>query len=246
MRPYYERGGITIYHGDCREFLESIGPVDVVLTDPPYGIDGARGGGNRQRGKGKYHATGWQDTPEYLREVCVPVITHCVEVSDRMGLTPGTRHQFFYPAPDDVGCFWMPAAIGVGPWGFVNYQPIFFYGTDPRKAVGRWPAGRQLTEPSNVPDHPCAKPIQAWTWLLSKLSHRADDVVLDPFVGSGTTLRAAKNLARRAIGIEIEERYCEVAATRLSQETLWGVENTEKIAGKGEVIPFEMPSGGVI
>jgi len=68
-------------------------------------------------------------------------------------------------------------------------------------------------------DHPCPKPIRWVTWLTSMVSQEGE-TVLDPFMGSGTTLRAARDLGRKAIGIEIEERYCEIAARRLDQAVL--------------------------
>lgn len=220
MKPYYERGGITIYHGDCREILPQLGPVDLVLTDPPYGIEGARGVGNRARGKAAYKPEGWEDTRDYVAAVCVEVVRQAISFAKRVVVTPGIRHLHLYPPPDDMGCFWTPAAVSYGSWGAVTFHPILFYGRDPRAGIGAWPSGRQVTESPNVEGYPCAKPLKAWTWLLAKASMEASDLILDPFMGSGTTLRAAKDLGRRAIGIEIEEKYCEIAVKRLAQEVL--------------------------
>ena len=124
-----------------------------------------------------------------------------------------------YPAAADVGCFWHPAAPRHGPWGFLTFSPILYYGKDYRAGRGALPNGIQVTESAEINGHPCPKPILAWKWLLAKVSEPTD-VIIDPFMGSGTTLRAAKDLSRRAIGIEIEERYCEIAANRLRQEVL--------------------------
>ena len=223
MKLYYEHAGITIYHGDCREVLLDLDltVVDLVLTDPPYGVNGARGSGNRQRGKAKYQSSsGWEDTPEYVREVCAPLVRSLIATVCRVILTPGIFNLRSYPPPDDIGAFWTPASIGRGPWGFSTYTPILYYGKDPRAGNGQTPNGMQLTERSPKVDHPCPKPLKAWKWLLAKCSLQGESV-LDPFMGSGTTLVAAKHLGRRAIGIDLEERYCEIAATRLSQEVLW-------------------------
>ena len=89
MKPYYDHAGITIYHADALELLPvlcpvGLNPVDVVLADPPYGIDGARGGVNVQRAKGQYRASGWADTPRNVREVCVPVIEEAIEAVGRV------------------------------------------------------------------------------------------------------------------------------------------------------------------
>ena len=220
MTPYYERDGITIYHGDCRDILPTLPPVDLVLTDPPYGIEGGRGVGNRARGKAAYGPEGWEDTPEYIMETCVGVIKWAISAAPRVIVTPGIRHLHLYPPADDIGCFWTPAAIGFGAWGMVTFNPILYYGRDPRAGVGAWPSGRQVTEPPGIDGHPCPKPLRAWKWLLAKGSVEESDLILDPFMGSGTTLRAAKDLGRRAIGIEIEEKYCEIAVKRLAQEVL--------------------------
>jgi DNA modification methylase len=217
VTPYYEDDFVTIYHADCRELK----PVacDVVLTDPPYGVEGGRGGDARDYGKAKYQAS-WSDNREYIADVCVPVIESLRLSTARMAVTPGIRNLFFYPEPEDVGCFWTPAAATHGPWGFTTFQPILYYGKDFRAGKGALPSGKAVTEIAEKNGHPCPKPISAWTWLLEKVS-QPGETVFDPFMGSGTTLRAAKDLGRKAIGCEIEERYCEVAVKRLAQEVLW-------------------------
>lgn len=109
----------------------------------------------------------------------------------------------------------VPPAAGVGPWGFVNFHPMLFYGK--RGGVGSRPLSMESFATSEESDHPCPKPIKWMTWALSLTDSQT---VLDTFAGSGTTLRAAKDLGRKAIGIEIEERYCEIAAKRMAQEVL--------------------------
>lgn len=81
------------------------------------------------------------------------------------------------------------------------------------------PCSYRLTEPPPKVDHPCPKPFKAWQTLLSNIA-KPGMTILDPFMGSGTTLRAAKALGMHAIGIEIEEKYCDMAANSLSQEVL--------------------------
>lgn len=106
--------------------------------------------------------------------------------------------------------------MGIGPWGFTTFHPILYYGRDFRAGRGALPSGTKMTEAAEKNGHPCPKPIGAWTWLLDKVS-QPGETVIDPFCGSGTTLRAALDTGRKAIGIEIEERYCEIAVRRLSQ-----------------------------
>lgn len=226
MKPYYEdaTSGITIYHGDCREVLPDLSPLNwVLLTDPPYGIDGGRGHDAEEFGKGRYlHSSGWRDDQQYIEQVCAPVIGDLLSRVIRGAITPGVRCMGLYPRPVDVGCFWTPAAARRTPWGFSTFQPIFYYGSDPRAGRGALPNGRLLTESAPDNGHPCPKPEIAWRWLATKLVVDEDQLFIDPFMGSGTTLRAAKDLGRRAIGIEIEERYCEIAAKRLSQSVMFG------------------------
>ena len=219
MKPYFEDGAVTIYHGDARQVIRQIAlsEIDVTVTDPPFGIEGGRGGGNSVRGKGHYVGA-WDDTGENVEDLVALVVRPLIGTVGRMVLTPGRSHLWAYPKPDDMGCFWTPSAVGHGSWGHNSMTPILYYGKDPR-AGRQTPTGRQVTEQSDRNGHPCPKPIKAWTWLVNKASLEGE-TILDPFMGSGTTLRAAKDLGRKAIGIEIEERYCEIAAKRMAQGVL--------------------------
>lgn len=220
MQPYYEHAGITIYHGAAQDVLPLV-TADVLLTDPPFGIDGGRGSDAARDKKGRYATLsgGWEDTEDYIREQVVPVIAWAIHHVQRGAVTPGTRCLTFYPRPAELGCFYHSTAPRHGPWGFVMFSPILYYGHDYRAGRGAWPSSITVMEAAEQNGHPCPKPLRAWKWLLAKVSQEGESVV-DPFCGSGTTLRAAKDLGRRAIGIEIEERYCEIAARRLAQEVL--------------------------
>ena len=211
MKPYYQHAGITIYHGDCREILPTLPKVDLVLTDPPYGIGGAD--------TAKNHYASFSDDPKHVTELVRDVIDHFR--GHRLVMTPGQSQMFKYPEPDAIGAFYYPAGTGSCSWGFVGWQPIFYYGKDPYLANGKGRAANSYssTEQSEQWGHPCIKQIKAWKWLTNRCS-MAGEAILDPFMGSGTTLKAAKDLGRQAIGIEIEEKYCEIAAKRLSQEVL--------------------------
>jgi site-specific DNA-methyltransferase (adenine-specific) len=200
--PYYEEHGIAIYHGDCRDFLPSMGGV--VLTDPPYG-------------NGTQYLS-FPDDGSSLRELVAGVMPLILNM-ERAFISCGVSNIHLYQKPDWTLAWFTPAGAGSGPWGFCCWQPILAYGKDPylQNGSGRRPDAIVATESSENNGHPCPKPIGVWKWLLKRLSPNDSETIIDPFMGSGTTLRAAKDLGRTAIGIEIEERYCEIAAKRLSQ-----------------------------
>lgn len=206
LTPYYEDGAVTIYQGDARVLLPLIGPIDLVLTDPPYG---------NGTGYGVY-----KDTPEALAGILTTLFPLLADKATRVVLTPGNANAWLYPRPSWTLAWVTPAGAGSGPWGFSCWQPVLVYGPDPylSAGMGRRPDIILKTEASEMNGHPCPKPIDFWRLLLQRVSVSVEDVVLDPFMGSGTTLRAAKDLGRKAIGIELEERYCEIAAKRCAQE----------------------------
>lgn len=195
-KPYYDHGGCTIYHGDCRNILPHLGPVDLVLTDPPYGVS---------------YST-WDKSVPRPQDW----LYRCIAISKTVYVTPGNGQVVLYPHPTWTMAWFRPGSVQrcKESSGFSHWEPILVYGShvasvDAKqiKAIPQLDANR----------HPSPKPIELFRWLLVPEQF---NLVLDPFMGSGTTLRAAKDLGRKAIGIEIEERYCEIAAKRLSQEVL--------------------------
>ena len=223
MKPYYQSGGITIYHGDCREILPSLS-FDAVLTDPPYGVSGKQNTRTATlRGRRKNDYTMFTDSVEYVRNIVIPVICMIVDERNlRCIVTPGNRCLTMYPIPDSFGAVYQPASVGLQPWGRADAQPILYYGDSPYGGVAL--PGRKCsyvqTKAAEASDHPCPKPYGLFAQLLDALS-LPGELVCDPFMGSGATLRAAKDLGRRAIGVEIEEKYCEIAVKRLAQEVLF-------------------------
>ena len=193
MKPYYEHAGITIYHGDCREVLPGLEKVDLVLTDPPYGV-----------GKAEWD----EKIPEWWT-------TECNSLAPLVMIISGIAGMFEYPKPDWVASFHRPGGKKRAKGGgFNNWDPVLIYGKNPLILDSRlFPSAVEKDKSG----HPCQKPLAALLWLASEATNEMS-TILDPFMGSGTTLVAAKQLNRRAIGIEIEEKYCEVAAKRLSQE----------------------------
>jgi DNA modification methylase len=220
VKPYYEKDGVTIYHGDCREVLSSL-TGDALVTDPPYGVNlGNHAAANETRGwlaKGRYSS--YDDTPENFVSIVVPAIEAALtRVSRGLVFTAATGLRLL-PKYDAIGGVFLPAGMGRTKWGFQNFAYCALYGTAPELSKGARPTGITSTESAEKYDHPCPKPYGWMTWAVM-LASRPGEVVIDPFMGTGTTLVAAKNLSRKAIGIEIEERYCEIAAKRLGQGVL--------------------------
>lgn len=217
MKPYYEAHGIQIWHADSRDLIDQI-TADAVLTDTPYGIDGGRGSLSKARGKGEYGADFSDDRP-YIETVVVPIIRALIDHIPCVVVTPGNKNLDLYPRSDSFGVFYQPAAVGLQTFGNLDAQPILYYGKNKSGRHMGVPCSYQLTEAPPKLGHPCAKPFKAWRRLLSNIA-QPGMTILDPFMGSGTTLRAAKDLGMTAIGIEITERYCEMAANYLSQEVM--------------------------
>lgn len=211
----------TIIHGDCREVLPLLEPVDLVLTDPPYGIN------TKSDGNGKlspwadlcnaslFYETIWRELKRLLRdEGCLwsflnwrSLVTfqkmscdlqwpiESLLVWDKCWIGPGGTRGL-RPSYEMVALF-CGSVFSIENRGVYDIQRF------------KWSGAKEF--------HPAEKPIDLLKWLLG-LSD--GDTVLDPFLGSGTTLVACKLLGRRGIGIELEERYCEIAANRLRQEVL--------------------------
>ena len=200
LKPYYQDDSCVIILGDCREVLPTLEPVDLVLTDPPYGAKKDIGSTSR----------------EIISCDCEGWFEFCYKFCERIVLTPGAANVCKYPNPSWVACWSKPSSCSFNVFGGWNlWEPILIYGRPPIRLV------RDVFEDctSNPNGHPCPKPERLWKWIMSWASCEGE-TILDPLMGSGTTLRAAKDLGRRAIGIEIEEKYCEIAAKRLSQEVL--------------------------
>lgn len=145
------------------------------------------------------------------------VVTAVLPRVKRAAVFPGNRNMFRYPEPDDVGCIYCPSGAGIGRWGFVCFHSILFYGARPSNKL--MPTSIESFATANVDGHPCPKPLQWLQWLIG-LTTLPGETVLDPFAGSGTTLRAAKDTGIKAIGIEVEQKYCDIAVRRLAQGTL--------------------------
>jgi len=220
IEPYYEKNGITIYHGDCREIMPDLGPFDLLLTDPPYGISLGKtkgsGGANGLR-RDKYQT--YEDTYKQFCAQIVPALEMALDKSDRAIVWTGP-HIHEQRKPTAIGGVHVAAGAGRHGWGFKTFLPILLYGNAPDIHKGAPnPTTITSTEKAETFGHPCTKPIGWLQWCI-KLGTREGHTVIDPFMGSGTTLVAAKLAGLKATGIEINKRYCEIAAKRLAQGVL--------------------------
>ena len=204
MTPYYDDGnGIQIFLGDCRDVLPTLPSVGLVLTDPPYGI-GA--------GREKSH-NGWRDYGIAEWDLSRP---DCATIG--LMLSAG-REQVVWGG--NYFADMLPASMGWLIWD--KGQRDFSLADCELAWTSRNRAARifdhsRAAALMDGKKHPTQKPVALMRWCLDFFPNA--QTILDPFMGSGTTLRAAKDLGRKAIGIEIEERYCEIAAKRLAQEVL--------------------------
>lgn len=225
MKPYYQEDGITIHHGDCAAILPQLDTGDVIVTDPPYGvlepgdlnprIRDDRGG---KHGLVRERYASYTDTYANFVAEIVPRLQLALSRAKRGAVFSGPHLQE-QPKAVAIGGIYLPAATGRHQWGFKTFLPVLFYGFDPLLHLGARPIVLRSSATADEPGHPCPKPIEWMKWLIGRVSIEGERII-DPFCGSGTTLQAAKDLGHQAIGIEIEERYCEIAAKRLSQGVL--------------------------
>ena len=212
LAPYYQDDLVTLYHGDCLEHLDLLGQADVMVTDPPFGYSHSS---NRE---GKFQSEVIDnDNDLSAREKVLKAWNGkpaLVFGSWKMPKPRSTKMVLIW----DKG----PAA-GMGdlslPWK-PNWEEIYVLGSgfSGRRDSSILAGHTVVTWASKGRLHPNMKPVSLMEQLIGKCP---PGVIVDPFAGSGSTLRAAKNLGRRAIGFEIEERYCEIAARRLAQEVLF-------------------------
>lgn len=224
MTPYFERGGVTIYHGRAEDVLPAVaGSYDLVLTDPPYGTGGWRRGvsGAGSNPAGTLVREDWDDGDvEWLHLVTADVV---------FTFWPAARTSLLLNAAHEAG--------------LVKHRTLYWRKPDPKPLPGgrtRWSVepiwvlsrdgfvlhtGDDVVECSALHPvrnaehvgHPYQKPLVVLKWLLAKTGRTA---VLDPFMGSGSTLVAARYMGMSAIGVEQDEHWCEVAANRLAHEVL--------------------------
>ena len=216
MKAYYEEAGITIYHGDCREILPTLPKVDLVLTDPPYGIGESTGKTRNSSNAGvskDYGSSDWDCStpPAWIWGLLAEKSAHQIIFGGNYFSLPPSRCWLVWDKDNtgqraDAELAWtnMDRAVRLYQW--------------------RWNGMLQEDMAhKEYRDHPTQKPVPVMKWALSQAPDTVR-TVLDPFMGSGTTLVACKQAGLQCTGIEREEKYCEVAANRLRQGVLWGAQ----------------------
>lgn len=207
-------GSATLYLGDCREVAPSADGT-VIVADMPYGIPQQAGGTISRSRKARVYRS-FDDSIDSVADLVRGYLAPAIVLAKRAVITPGRARAYLYPAPDDEGVFFQPAAVGMSFWGRGTSQPILFYGRDPRIGKTIQPLHYTLTEKPESIDHPCPKPIKAWTWLVNRAAV-AGDTVFDPVMGSGTTGVACADLGLPFIGCEIDPGYFDTACKRIEQ-----------------------------
>ena len=217
MKPYYQDDQVTLYHGDCLEVAEWL-DADVLVTDPPYGIAWApKKGGYRGAGSQTLAATIANDESTDVRDAVIAAWG----TKPRMifGSWRATR-----PNPVDHRLIWHKQGQAPGPANaafMIQDEEIYVTGTGFKKSSPPMRSVITTYEARSVVvaqiGHPTPKPVSLMELLIMRCP---DGVIADPFSGSGATLLAARNQNRKAIGVELEERYCELIAKRLDQMCL--------------------------
>ena len=208
MVPYYDRDGIVIYHGDCRDVLPYIDPasVDLLLTDPPYGIGMETDFGRATKfsgGAGRSYVSVHGDNTRYDPALLLNF--------PRMVLFGANHYCQLVP----VGGRWLlwlkrdgVLSAGEMAWHNLSGRPVEVF----EYSIKR-------TKVTDGVLHPTQKPAALMRWIVDKWT-KPGDLVLDPYMGSGPVAQACHELGRRYIGIELVEDYCAIAVKRLAQQTL--------------------------
>lgn len=202
MKPYYSENGITIYHGDCREVLSTLGRFDLLLTDPPYGIGIA---GMTMGNQTNHKSAEWdnQAVPSW-------VLDSAKAHADKSIIWGG---NYYSNEPSGSWLVWDKETAGVTSFADAELAWTNLGGAV-RMFRHLWSGPYMKQKERRI--HPTQKPLALMRWCLSRAPNA--QTILDPFMGSGTTLVAAQIEGKQATGIELNEAYCEATAKRLSQQ----------------------------
>lgn len=222
IKPIYDVDGITLYCDDCREILPQIGKVDLLLTDPPYGILNLESGTSRavrksarSSGSGKLKDR-MLNTSDFSWDASGPTKDELIAIrgkADKQIIWGG--NYFELPPCRGILC-WDKCQ----PWP--NFSQVEIAWTNLERPAALFKYDKSFVDNKT---HPTQKPTALMRWCIGIAGEC--ETILDPFAGSGTTLLAAKLEGRRAIGIEISHKYCESAMNRLKQGVLFGADHAQ-------------------
>lgn len=208
---------IEIIQGDCLEIMKTFNDnqFDLVLTDPPYGLN--------------FPYLSYDDTRQSLKRLIDGFLPQAKRIAERVYVLCGPTQISLYPEPDWVISFTWNTTGSFGKYGYNQWTPVLCYGKD-IKGFGRingilksdvlrisGGGGVGFMRSKEEKKHTCPKPITMMNEIISRLSNEGD-TILDPFMGSGTTGVACRNLGRNCVGIEISPEYCEIARKRVQAE----------------------------
>ena len=212
IKPYYQDDYVTLYHGDCRDILPHLEPVDLVLTDPPYGI-GEAAGANKSRGKmaiaKDYGDDNWDNEPIPQDLINQLINQPAVIFGGNYYAMPPSSCWLVWDKQNGANDFADCELAWTNLPGAIRKIDYLWKGCMKKRPEQRW--------------HPTQKPLDVMKWCIVQADTKLKKTVasiLDPFAGAGTTLRAAKDMNRKSIGIEREQKYCDVIVQRLRQEVL--------------------------
>jgi DNA modification methylase len=195
-------GDATLYLGDCRVILPTLGRFDAVVTDPPYGIE--------------WNYEGYTDSFEAWSVLVDDIIPKARAASDVMALAVGPieaeRHILINHDPKWRVCWYRGSTGARCPVGFRDWEANFIWGTAPQPIHDHFHAVPELRDIG----HSCPKPVEWAMWFVSRLA-RLNGIVADPFMGSGTTGVACAKLGRKFIGIEMEPKYFDISCKRIEE-----------------------------
>lgn len=219
MKPYYQDEHVTLFHADCLQHLDALDTADVLVTDPPYGYNVKLGVGD---GSVRHGKSPWAKTAIHGDDSLDSRDAVLAAWGERPAVVFGSWKM---PKPAGTkACLVWDKGLGAGagdlnmPWK-PNWEEIYILGSgfSGHRGTSVLTGHTVVSWASMGRQHPNMKPVTLMEELIGKCP---PGIIIDPFAGSGSTLRAAKNLGRRAIGFEIEEKYCQITAERLAQEVL--------------------------
>lgn len=219
MTPYYDHGGIQIYHGDCREILPGLGRFDLLLTDPPYGIDLETDNSTRAWRGG---AKGWRtNTHERVAGDGEPF-----NATPLLGIGSAAvlwgANNFSHTVPGSAAWFVWDKKCGRTESFASDAELAAVVGADwesVRVFRHMWKGYQRDSEIGERVLHPTQKPVALMSWCLGFFPEAK--TVVDPYMGSGPVAKACKDRGLKYVGIELVEKYCEIATKRLAQEVLF-------------------------